>query len=926
MLRLSKPFWTIPRVRPESSSSSKLAPWTSSSRAGSIAERMSFKSHQPEPEAAVISPKLSPVTSEQQQPHHEHVVDEESDSDESIDIITQADYNDYTQFAELPLKKRKKLEAAAAAAAAAAAQDPSGKRPSAMKRFLMPHKAADDKKKMHESGPTLEELAGVPDTDIPQRNSKKRPKDQDSIEQKQQQMSNKMAKSNSQEPSEWRKAIIKSLHLGKITKKSKNSSPNSPMEPTTPQTEQENPHKVLQQEPQQDNAGHLEHQIVRIKRSDSVNSTRSRSLDTSSHPALLATTVPPMGTRRETLEMAIHKRRRSSAVRSSAITPVMGGLRPPGRLEDEAASMHVTHTFTSFTLELADVQHAQAVVNNSAVPGLFDFKRQPRLTMSSMHTDQEFKGFDSDGDAMSGYTGDADVSMEEISLHPRTPIGSKFVDKGKLRESGPSDYMLRRRVSSGDIDSDTLPELPSLAIRRELGRNGSSSRGHMKSQSLDISGRDSPRTLRRMGSATPTLNRKPSRNLLSGGPITVNVSPATTMTSSMSSRHLASQPSLEEISHWKARGGSQYNRPTLPALNTKGLPANRGRELSSSSTLVPSLNTPCSATFTTLTRSPGHYSSLGSAKNGLDAFHQYHHQRQPSSAHLQQSSGDTLLPHHLKNFSTGSTLSASTVYSTHTLNGHGQAYSPTTYQAKEFDPNRDFDPDSPVDLKAMDFETLLKTAEREQLRGREERTLKKKKSFQFGDSKPFKFQPINPSDRQNVENFANGFYKSLGPLSNNNNNHNNNNNNNNNNGKSALSALMESTPNRDEVRGRGSDASFLSTSSLGQYLNSSNLNFQLNKGKPGGFQQPQTGRPEAQRPTSSLGHYRTPITKGGLTFELSESAIMSSTGGSRGHTRSRRVMKKKTSVIKLTGKVQGRREDDGMIRVTVAPDSHQWAA
>ncbi|KAF9347275.1 hypothetical protein BGX34_003277 [Mortierella sp. NVP85] len=857
MLRLSKPFWTLPRVRPESSSSSgKLMPWISNSRRGSMTDKSSLKPHQPDLDTVMISPELAPLPYEQ---HAGGQSDDDSDSDESIDIIMPVDYKDYTQFAELPLKQRKKLEAAAAAG-----QDPTGKRSSAMKRFLMAHKAADDKKKAHEEG------HDAANHSIPQRSSKKRPKDQDSIEQKQQQMSNKMAKSNAEEPSEWRKAIIKSLHLGKVSKKSKGSSANSPVEPLAPQAEQENPHGLFQNQ----------QTIVRPKRTDSISSNRSRSMDTSTHPALLATTMGPQGSRRETLEMAIHRRRRSSAVRSGA-QPAYPGA------EDETASMHVTHTFTSFTLELADVQHAQAVVNNSAVPGLFNFKRVPR-SIQYVDTNQEFKGFDSDGD-MSGYTGDADISMEEISLRPRTPIGLRAIegrDKGKHGEVAPSEYLVRRRSSyGGDADTDTLPELPKLSARRELNRSGSGGRSSSNSKSVDTSGRETPKLHRRTPSTTtttttsPTLVRKSSRNLLNG------------QANASSSSTTEQAPSEETSGPFKAKSGS---RPILPALNTKGLSVNRG-----------------SAAAVTVA-------------NGLEVPpHRFHpqHQRQLSSSahHQQQSSGDTLLPNHLKHFSTASTLSASS-----TLNGHN----PLTLQVKEFDPNRDFDPETPVDLKTMDFDTLLKTAEREQLRaasgvgaggagGREERTLKKKKSFQFSESK-FKFQPMGTNDRHNVENFSNGLYKSVNsatsPTT-----------------RSALSAsLLASAPQQDEMMrsARGSDASFHSTSSLGQYsINHSTLSFTKGRygGSAGGFQPASAGRSEGHRPTSSLGHYRTPSAKSGIAFELSESAMISS-GGTRTNPRSKRVMKKKTSVITLSGNVQGRREKDGMIHVTVAPAADPWRA
>ncbi|KAF9115128.1 hypothetical protein BGX27_008833 [Mortierella sp. AM989] len=862
MIRLAKPFWTFPRVRPEPIISSKVLPWESNGRPNCTSPKTKTMQNA-DLDTVMISPELGPSI---------QASAENEDSDDSIDIILPSDYDDYTQFAELPLKKRKKL---LAAAAAAAAQDTSSKRSQTMKRFLLPQKTAADKDKA--KTPENSHSAMEASHAIPQKsNSKKRPKDQDSIEQRRGQEPNKMAKSNSEEPSEWRKAIMKSLHIGKgnqVVRKTKGptasdrSSLESSLNDTLPQTDLTVPPGLFYS-PQRDSGVYPSDQGTRLKRSDSINSTRSRSMATSSHPGLLATTLPkPVNpsSRRETLEMAMRRRRRSSAARSNIFDPEVHLTVPRSSnyYEDDTASAHVTHTFTSFTLELADVHHANAVVNNSVTPGLFNFKRQPRLTMSSMNqidTENEFKGFDSDGDAMSGYTGDADVSMEEIFVRPKTPTASRSPearDKGKSRESSSLDHSGRRKMSIGDADSDTLPELPVLSNRaRDLNRSSNGSRANNSANKPQENvGRESPRSPRRTGSSgSPILNRKTSRNFLNGS-LSVDTSPTAP------TRDPATQLSMDEVASWKPRNILQQSRTTMPALNTKPMLAIRG------------------------------------TNNGHEVFH--HPQRQPSSA-------DTLLPNHLKNFSTASTLSASSGYSAQTLNGNA----PLTFQPKEFDPNQELDLTTPVDLKTMDFDTLLKTAEREQHKGQEERTLKKKKSFQFQNSRPLKINHHGtPGDRSNVENYSNGFYK--GSTTSNN--------------KSALSALVASAPNLDEMRTRGPDANH---HGYGNHQhsppNSTNhgRSHSSNGGKFSGLQM-QTNRVE-QRPLGQS-HPRVPISKSVISFDLAESETMSNSGG-RSNPRSKRVMKKKTSVIKLSGNVQGRREDDGMIRVSVAPnvDHRQW--
>ncbi|KAF8932350.1 hypothetical protein BGZ58_007100 [Dissophora ornata] len=886
MIRLSKPFWTLPRVRPESSSS-KLLPWTSSSRRSSLAEKTPRgKTHIPDLDAAMFSPEIRTIHDVQQPSPAKDVAKEDAvdefDSDDSIDFIMPGDYNDYTQFAELPLKKRKKLEAAAAAAAAAATtQDPSGRRSRTMKRFLLPQKSNAEK----EQGKATEndqiqgtqnnpvaEVSAPTETVIPERSSKKRPKDQDSIDQK---------------PSEWRKAIMKSLHIGRATKKVKASSTptqslsGSPVDEMAPSIVFTGPRDPLQSS-HRDSGVYPGDQGFRLKRSESTSSTRSRSLGTSTHAGLMATTVTgpkAPGTGRETLEMAMRRRRRSSAVRTNLLDPNASFMLPggPRYFDDDAASTHVTHTFTSFTLELADLHHAQAVVNDSVTPGLFNFKRQPRMTMSSVHqmdTDQEFKGFESDGDAMSGYTGDADISMDEIFVRSKTSAATRDGrEKGKRRDSSSSELTVRRKMSIGDIDSDTLSELPVSSMRtRDLNRSSSGGRSSYNKQ-LENNGRESPRSPRRSAaSGTPTLNRKPSRHLPNGSPIVTGPTPGTVASSPPRNSHLSNI--------------LQQSRSTVPTLNTK-LPVSQ-------------------------------------AKNGQETFH---HQRQSSSSHHQQASSDTLLPHHLKNFSTASTLSASSGYSAQTLNGSV----PLTFQPKEFDASQDFSPSTLVDLKSMDFESLLRTAEREQQKSQEEqqqqqqqRTLKKKKSFQFQNSKPLKIYhggvgAASNGDRfNNVENYENVFLKSSSshsPL----------------NTKSALSALVASAPNLDELRTRGSDASFYSIHSNQISAASNGVNHNRSHsslgGRYNGGLQVQTNRME--RPPSAHGHYpRVPVSKSAITFEMAESAAMAHHARIRNNPRSQRVMKKKTSVITLSGNVQGRREDDGMIRVSVAPtiDPRQWRA
>ncbi|KAF9195399.1 hypothetical protein BGZ50_004570 [Haplosporangium sp. Z 11] len=918
--RQPKTFWTFPRVRPDSSQSTQML-WGTSSQPNSMADQTTLKIQTQAldtDDTVMLSPEIGPAVEGQQQSFALNSTND-VDSDDSIDVIMPSDYDDYTQFAELPLKKRKKLEAAAAAAAAASDTRSNSKKSNkeAIKR-LLPHqkttgdKVKDTKNSNIKGSQSQHPVADDVDPSIPTqqpRSSKKRPKDQDSIEQNQRQEPNKMSKRNSADLPEWRKAFLRSLPFGRGNQTSRipnnSSATTKSFEPS--QVDKTGAQELSQPTLQGDGAESPINQGSRPKRSDSVQSVRSRSMATLTHPGLLATTIAKPrvpGTNRETLEMAMRRRRRSSAVRPVFLdlgTPHMMPDMPAAMDDDNASTTNITHTFTSFTLELADMNHAHAVVNNSAIPGLFNFKRQPRLTISSGHamdTDHEFKGFDSDGDAISGYTGDADVSMEEISVRPRTPVALKATegregkDKGKTRESGGLDILTRRRMSSVEGDSDTVPELPTLTIRtRDLNRSSGGNRCNTSlSRTVEITkGRESPRSPRRAGpSSSPTLTRKPSRNLLSSSPTTSGAF-LTTKGSPTLTRSAAGPLSMEEVVSWKPRSVLQPARLTVPSLNTKPLPTTKGSGLSSPTILLPSC-TPNSATSTILTEAPG-----AATKDEVFNFHQ----RQPSSSHHsqasqhhRQASSDTLLPNHLKNFSTASTLSASSGYSAQTLTGNISL----TTQPVEFDPNQDFPPTTPVDLKAMDFDTLLKTAEQEQFKGREEPTLKKKKSFQ--SLKAHRSAPINQYNNSSLVNSATKNMGGFGtrPL----------------NAKSGLSALVMSASNIDESQARDQDDKSSHTS-------------HRSNSKPSGLHT--QNRQSGQHHQTTHGFPRAPASKSAVAFDVNEYAA-GVTGAARNNPRSKRVMKKKMSVIKLSGNVQGRREDDGMIRVSATPpgESRQWRA
>ncbi|KAF8929190.1 hypothetical protein BGZ52_002498, partial [Haplosporangium bisporale] len=587
-------------------------------------------------DAVMVSPELGPTNGQAIFQALGEAKSEDLDSDDSIDIIMPGDYDDYTPFAELSAKKRKKMEAAAAA-------KDSLKKPQAMKRLLDKGKKKDQSNKSSTVSSTFERTESLDKPTLQPRNSKKRPKDQDSIEQPQE--PNKVAKSNSEEPPEWRRALMKTLHLRR-NKVRRTSKDDTPLDAS--------------------HGGDGSDAATRPRRSDSIHSIRSRSLTTSTHAALLATTMSVPrgpGLRRETLEMAMRRRRRSSAARSNLF---VGDFPPiPGSARNSIyGDANITHTFTSFTLELADM-YAHDVVNNSVTPGLFNFKRPPRLSISApghTDTDQEFKGFDSDGDALSGYTGDADISMEEIFVRPRTPSAASVKldtrDKGKARDSGVMMTLNtapgRRKLSIIDTESDTVPELPTLTIRtKDLsrsnsghGRSGSYGRPHHNAENSGEIPRSPPRRTSANGTS-PTLRRKPSRNLASD--YNAGASPSTAGAPPLSSKATPTL-SMEEIVSWKPRNILQQTppRPLVPALDTtKPALTSRGSGLSSSTTLIPSSRTPYSASSSAFAHSPGLAQII--SKNTVEPYPLQpaaapRHQRQPSlqvqSQHQQQPSVD----------------------------------------------------------------------------------------------------------------------------------------------------------------------------------------------------------------------------------------------------------------------------------------------
>ncbi|KAF9114977.1 hypothetical protein BGX27_009305 [Mortierella sp. AM989] len=884
--RNSKTFWTFPRARLEPNQTSKAqVSWGANSS-------ISIDNHNPEsmqdtdmrslePESEPVDDGSSTLLQQLQQ-----LKVEELDSDNSLDIILPADYEDYTQFAELPLKKRKKMERSLAAASEPTRQGPF-KRPNsmrvsadAMRRFLKQETIKTNSKEGDESRDTIVEIHS---RDISAVNgNKKRP--QLSTE------SDNSSKRSGIQASEWRRSLLKTLHLSKGQQgvsKVGNAGSNQSRSQTPSTLIATNEASKVQSSSQPANPA-----TTRPTRSNTASSARSRSLSNATHPALLAAAMSKPrspGLRRETLEMAMRRRRQSSAARSNiSDTEVPPPL--PFSSEffniDNISTTNITHTFTSFTLELAEM-YAQDVMNNSAVPGLFNFKRRaPRLTVSSnvmeLDTDQEFRAFDSDGDAISGYTGDADVSMDEFNAgSPKWSTAPKLSSdnfKSRARElSFTANSSGRRKMSSIDGDSDTVPELPTLTIRtRDLNRSsggrgsggGSYSRmaRPVSGSSLDIEndaiGRDSPRSPRRTGNTSPVTLRKASRGILHG-----STSPTSAYGPSSSAKSSRAPMSMEEIVSWKPKNGNPQSRPQIPMLDTKPLKPSRGSGLSTSTTLIPSSR----IQYSQMTQSPV-LMSPGSDEDESFMTRQHYHQQSSSSSssrypqHQHQTSGDTLVPNHLRYISTASTMSAGSGYSAQTLGGYhqyqassslanaGNMYSVT--EAQEFDPSGEFSPTTPADLKSMDFEALLATAEREQQKGWDDLVAQKKE-----------FEYSAPS-------------------------------------KSKVASTITTTASRTA-------ASMPTKSSLQRQ------------------QQPDVPPLRIAPSLKSNRSNQQYQQRGSLAFDLGPSddggaATTTGTGtGSDRSLRSKRVMKKKMSVIRLAGNgnanIQGRREDDGMIRVSLSP-------
>ncbi|KAF9148088.1 hypothetical protein BG015_010211 [Linnemannia schmuckeri] len=892
--RQSKTFWTFPRVRLEPSQGSKRQPNSFDTlAAASTAVAAAAQNDLDVEDVAMLSTETKPaedgVTSLHEQ--LEELKVEELDSDHSLDIILPGDYEDYTQFAELPLKKRKKLERSLAAAAAAAANgEQSNKRDSsvragadAMKRFLTLQRKDTSTTTTAADGGTTEEVVMEHDLRT-SANSKKRPPSSTETR-------GSVAKRTGQHASEWRRSIMKSLHIGKNqqgSNKSGAAAAASASLGTVTESAQGSGTAAADAD--------AVVEPVQPLTSDSVVSIRSRSLTTSTHPALLATTiVKPRtpGLRRETLEMAMRRRRQSSVARSNiSDTDIPSSLPRSSDFFnlDNYSTTNVTHTFTSFTLELADM-YAREVVNNSATPGLFNFKRrQSRLTVSShvgmdIDTDQDFRGFDSDGDAISGYTGDADISMEEIHVRPKTPTAprpSSGLFKTRARESNamPTDMFPRRKISSVDGDSDTVSELPSLMIRtRDLNRSS----GGFSSKPRPVSGSSfemdydqqgnaaaaeasSPRSPRRAGgTVSPAFQRKTSRGIVTLNSVAEGGSSASDSPSAKSLRGTAPM-SMEEVASWKPRNvysqqQQQHPRPYVPTLDTKPLKPTRGSGLSSSTTLVPSSRTPHSAAL--LSQSPR---ALSPTYESLDRGIHHHQQFSSSSSsyrqHPNHPSADTLVPSHLKN---GSNMSTGSGYSGRTLLGYGQQLRRgiSTMEVEEFDPSEDFPPTTPADLKSLDFEALLATAEKEHQKGWDDLKLQKKVSG----------QPTIPP---------------------------------------VFASLTLSPPTSTSSSSSSQPSSSSPMFSPIQPLKIASSASKANRQSPPSSQQ--LAPPQRSTVAFDLG----PSDDGGT-------GTGTGTGSDRS-MRSKRVMKKKMSVIRLTGNgngnIQGRREDDGVIRVSMSPTPH----
>ncbi|KAG0213199.1 hypothetical protein BGX33_003079 [Mortierella sp. NVP41] len=909
--RPSKNFWTFPRVRLESTQGSKHTTSFDTLAAASTSTSMATPTTTAQDALAVEDVTMRSIETEPAADGaislHEQLEElkvEELDSDHSLDIIQPVDYEDYTQFAELPLKKRKKRErslaAAAAAAAAASNDDQSSKRDSSVRASTDAVKRMLTLQRKDTSGTTTTTTTtttAAADGDVVEEvvtergmnvsgNSKKRPPSSTETR-------GSVVKRTGQQASEWRRSIMKSLHLGKNQKliAPAPSTQGGASQPAVALLDTVNEH--AQGSSTTAGAVGVVLETTRLTRSGSVVSTRSRSLTTSTHPALLATTIAKPrtpGLRRETLEMAMRRRRQSSVAARSNISDT--DIPPLPRSSnffnlENISTTNVTHTFTSFTLELADM-YAREVVNNSATPGLFNFKsRQSRLSVSShvgmdIDTDHDFRGFESDGDAISGYTGDADVSMEEIYVRPKTPTTPKpssGLFKTRARESNASvtDMFPRRKNSSIDGDSDTVPELPTLMIRtRDLNRSS----GGYSSKPRPVSGSSfemdydqqgttaaaeasSPRSPRRTGAMSPAFQRKTGRGIMTLNSVAEGDTSASDSPAPASAKSPRGTPmSMEEVVSWKPRNmySQQHARPFVPTLDTNPLKPTRGSGLSSSTTLVPSSRTPHSAAM--LSQSPRALSPDVNDEYERNEPLSSHHQQFSSSSsssyrhHQQnQASADTLVPtSHLKN---GSNMSTGSEYSGRTLSGYGQQLRRgiMTMEVEEFDPSEEFPPTTPADLKSLDFEALLATAEREHQKGWEDLKLQKKVAGQ--PTIPPVFESLAPFQQQQQQQAQpSQSFSPIQPL------------------KIATSASKASR----------------------------------------------------QAPSSSQQQLAPPH-RSAVAFDLGPSddgGTGTGTGtGSDRSMRSKRVMKKKMSVIRLTGNgngnIQGRREDDGVIRVSMSP-------
>ncbi|KAF9947953.1 hypothetical protein BGZ72_010111 [Mortierella alpina] len=897
--RHSKSSWTIPRIRPESRQGSRpQTPWNAEI---SISKDAAEQSQPTKPSAMDSSvPCLTNQDSTTLDQQLKALKVEELDSDHSLDIILPADYEDYTQFAELPLKKRKKMERALAANLSADSVG-SEKRPTSMrasadavKRFLSSQQRQEAAKgrlqnSKHEDKDATDSVTVVAREISPAtfNGNKKRPPSSECAD------AAASGKKAGHQTAAWRRSLMRSLHIGKgnagarsaASQTRNNSNKSSAPSPLGTESDRSPSNQETALE------------ATRLARSGSVRTVRAMSLTTSTHPALLATTVSKprgQGLRRETLEMAMRRRRQSSVVTARSnisntdIPPVP--TRPTEFFNtDNASTTNITHTFTSFTLEFADMHHAHEVMNNSVVPGLFNFKaRKPRLTVSSnimmeLDTDQEFRGFDSDGDAISGYTGDADVSMDDIQIHsPKLSSASRSgAEHLKVRTREPSsaaDVSMRRKMSSVDGDSDTITELPTLMIRtRDLNRSNSggrvvSSSGSnnnariprpLSGSSFDVEQRDenereNPRSPRRAGAASPNATPRTGRSALS-------INTDARYAPSSPTKATRARMSMEEVVSWEPRDMySHTTRPTVPALDTKPLKPTRGTATTSSTTLASSSRMPHSGF---ITQSPSVMTPASGVDNrGSSGRHQQHSSSSSSTqypSHQHQMSGDTLVPSHYKNFSSGSTMSASSGYSAHTLaGGRPQHYQYPSFSgietdppgAREYNPNDDFSPTTPADLKAMDFEALLATAEREHQKEWEEMKVQKQ---------------------------------------------------------------------------TGLASSAVSSSSMTQQLPRQHQQQQQQPNVP-----PLKIANSASKAIRSAQQQQQQTQRNTVAFDLGPSddggtGTGTGTGtGSDRSMRSKRVMKKKMSVIRLTGNgsIQGRREDDGVIRVSMSPSPGMGAA